>query len=87
MNAAPCTEARTAPTIIYRFANYHAGRALILTVIKGRWHWRIDEPNARNSKGYPSHPAAKAAARAALGLPAIGEAGQHLTAACLESNQ
>lgn len=79
MNASTCTEATTPPTVTFRFTGYHAGRTLILTVINGAWHWRIDEPNARNSSGYPSHPAAKAVARAALGLSAIGEAGRHLT--------
>lgn len=79
----PCPDARTAPTLTFRHEAYHAGRALIITATGGRWHWRLDEPNARQSKAYPSHPACKAAARAALGLPVIGESGQHLTAASL----
>ncbi len=73
----PCTEARTAPTLSFRLTNYHAGRDLIITAIAGTWHWRIDEPNASQSRGYPSHAEAKAAAHHALGIPAIRQSISH----------
>lgn len=85
MNATACPEARTAPTITWRLRAYHLGRDLIITVIAGAYAWRLDEPNARNSAPAATYPACLAAARAALGLPAIGESGQHITADCLEA--
>jgi hypothetical protein len=85
MSLRPDTEAHTAPTLTFRYEQYHQGLALILTVTGGEWRWRLDHPAAHNSPAYRSHPACKAAARHALGLPAIGQAGTHLTADCLPS--
>lgn len=52
--------------------------AAVFTLLGGRWHWRADAANAQQSAGHASYPAAMAAARRALGLPAIGEAGLHI---------
>lgn len=57
-----------------------AGLAIVFVVRGGYWHWLLDEPNAKPSAGYPSYPAAIAAARRHHGLPLIGPAGEHITA-------
>lgn len=77
MNAAPCADAPRVPVITWRVV-LAGSIGVTFTVIDGAWHWRLDAANARNSRGFPSYPAAMAHARAHLGLPAIGEAGQHL---------
>jgi len=84
MNAPACPEARTAPVVTWRLRAFHLGRDLVITVIDGRFVWRIDEPNARNSAPAATYPACLAQARTALGLPAIAEAGAHLGPECLK---
>lgn len=67
MNA--CPEAPP-PTISWR-ARLADDTAVTISVIHGRWHWRADHAEARQSIGHPNYPAALAAARHSLGLPAI----------------
>lgn len=72
MNTAPCTDTRRPAVITWR-PPAERGLAFVFEVHAGAWHWRLDAPNASNSRGYPTYPAAMAAARAHHGLPAIGE--------------
>lgn len=68
---APCPETTQRPTITWRLANYHQGRELIITVLRGAYHWRLDGRPAQSSP-QPDYPRCLAAARRALGIPAIG---------------
>lgn len=69
----PCPDtAERPPTVSWRVTAEH-GRAFVFTIIDSAWHWRIADEGAVNSRAYPSYPAALAAARTALGLPAIGQ--------------
>ena len=69
MNA--CPDTASAPATVTWRVRLGDPLTLCITVIDGQWHWRGSEPNAQNSRGYPSYPAVLAAARHALGLPPI----------------
>lgn len=72
MNTTPCEESRQAPTVTFRLPADDTGRAYLITLLRGEFRWKLDEPNARPSRAYPTYLEARAAARLALGLPAIG---------------
>jgi len=76
---APCPEARRRPTITWRLAAYHDGLDLIITVLDGAYHWRLDGRPAQSSPHH-DYPRCLAAARLALGLPPIGHTSTALTA-------
>lgn len=67
----PCPETTRPPVVTWR-VQAEAGHAFVFSIIDGAWHWRLDAANAAFSPGYPSYPAAMAAARRYHGLPAIG---------------
>lgn len=68
----PCRDTATTPAVVTWRTATESGLAFVFSVYGGAWHWRVDAPNAVNSRGYPSYPAAMAAARAHHDLPAIG---------------
>ncbi len=70
MNPCPCSAER-APVVTWNVPKFYQGRDLIIVILDGRWFWRLDEPNARPSTGYPDYPSALAAACRHYGLPAI----------------